>query len=154
MKFSGISLPNSYLLVGLKTRDWGRCKLLWPGIHPNSPYWQYIPLIYHLYIAQLGDYISPIPPIKGTRNSSPSLHPNISQPSRHSYKRNPRWRMPPRSANIPRRSHWKWWSDVPEDMIPEHREAEVLVPLNNISQIGSIRQIGMNIKDLWHHHLE
>ena len=28
-----------------------------------------IPLIYHLYIANLGDYISPIPPIKGTRNS-------------------------------------------------------------------------------------
>ena len=44
--------------------------------------WQYIPLIYHLYIAYwliIYIYISPIPPIKGTRKQplnkdTPSIH--------------------------------------------------------------------------------
>ena len=122
-------LPN---LLGPKTRVSfrSRAKLIWPGLPPFPPNlhrWDryhiipqlavyttycitYIPLIYcpigWLYITYhlLREPETAI---------DSSLHPNISQPSQHSYKRNPRWRMPPRSANIPRRSHWKWWSDVP-----------------------------------------
>ncbi len=41
----------------------------WDRWHSPSPNWQYIPLIYHLYIANWGGYMQPIPPFRGTRNN-------------------------------------------------------------------------------------
>ena len=52
------------------------------GLYVKSPNWQYIPLIYHLYIAYWV-IIYHLPPIKGTRNSYWFCNTTIYKTTRH-----------------------------------------------------------------------